>query len=202
MERLQDRFSAANTQVLGISVDSKFCHAGWARSLGGISFPLLADFQPRGATAKDYGLFLDEPGITDRATVIIDSSGVVRLASSVGPGGSRDIEELLALCEEVDAEHGEGLEDVPAPAGLEADAELYVRSNCGFSLWALQARDNLHLQEALPVRNVNDDDAAMARLRELTGKEQAPCLVVGGEPLLESADIIKHLVSRTTNLPG
>ena len=202
MERLQDRFAKAHTQVLGISVDSNFCHAGWARSLGGISFPLLADFQPKGATAKAYGLFLDEPGITDRATVIIDASGVVRHASSVGPGGSRDIEELATLCEEIDDEHGEGLETVPAPAGLEAGTELYVRSACGFSLWTLQALDNLHLQDALPVHNVNEDEAAMARLKELTGKEQAPCLVVGGEPLLESADIIKHLVSRATNLPG
>ena len=202
MERLQDRFARAHTQVLGVSVDSKFCHAGWARSLGGISFPLLADFQPKGATARAYDLYLDEPGITDRATVIIDASGVVRHASSVGPGGSRDIEELATLCEEVDAEQGEGLEDVPPVPGLEAGAELYVKSACGFSLWALQARENLHLEDALPVRNVTEDAAAMARLRELTGKEQAPCLVIGDTPLLESADIIKHLVSRATNLPG
>ncbi len=202
MERLQDRFARAHTQVLGVSVDSKFCHAGWAQSLGGVSFPLLADFQPKGAVARDYGLYLDEPGITDRATVIIDAAGVVRHASSVGPAGSRDIDELAALCEELDAEHGQGLEDVPAPAGLEPDAELFVKSLCGFSLWTLQARDNLHLQEALPVRNVTEDADAMARLRELTGKEQAPCLVVGDTPLLESADIIKHLVSRATNLPG
>jgi len=202
VERLQDRFARAHTQVLGVSVDSKFCHAGWAQSLGGVSFPLLADFQPKGAVARDYGLYLDEPGITDRATVIIDAAGVVRHASSVGPAGSRDIDELAALCEELDAEHGQGLEDVPAPAGLEPDAELFVKSLCGFSLWTLQARDNLHLQEALPVRNVTEDADAMARLRELTGKEQAPCLVVGDTPLLESADIIKHLVSRATNLPG
>ena len=202
MERLQDRFAKAHTQVLGVSVDSKFCHAGWARSLGGISFPLLADFQPRGATAKAYGLYLDEPGITDRATVIIDASGVVRHASSVGPGGERDIDELAMLCEEIDGDHGEGLEDVPAPAGLEAGAELYVRSGCGFSTWTLEARDNLHLQDAMPVHNVSDDEAALAGLKELTGKEQAPCLVVGGEAIQESADIVKHLVSRATNIPG
>ena len=202
MERLQDRFAKSHTQVLGISVDSKFCHAGWARSLGGISFPLLADFQPKGAVARSFGLYLDEPGITDRATVIIDASGVVRHASSVSPAGSRDIEELAMLCEEVDTEHGEGLEDVPAPVGLEPGTELFVKSSCGFSLWTLQALDNLHLTETLPVRNVTEDVDAMARLRELTGKEQAPCLVIGGEPLLESADIIKHLVSRTTGLPG
>ena len=202
MERLQDRFRAAHTQVLGISVDSKFCHAGWAQSLGGVSFPLLADFQPKGAVAQSYGLYLDEPGITDRATVIIDASGVVRHASSVTPAGSRDIEELATLCEQIDAEHGKSLELASTPPGLEAGTELLVKSLCGFSAWTLQARDNLHLQEALPVRNVTEDDDAMARLQELTGKQQAPCLVVGDKPLLESAEIIAHLVSRVTDLPG
>jgi len=202
VERLQDRFRAANTQVLGVSVDSKFCHAGWAQSLGGISFPLLADFQPKGATAQAYGLYLDEPGITDRATVIIDAGGVVRHASSVGPGGSRDIAELAALCEEIDAAYEGEPAGADAPTGLEQGAALYVKSACGFSAWTLQARDNLHLQDALPVRNVTDDPAAMAALKEATGKEQAPCLIVNGEALLESADIIKHLVTRTTDIPG
>ena len=200
MERLQDRFRAAHTQVLGVSVDSKFCHAGWAQSLGGISFPLLADFHPKGEVAKAYGLWLQEAGITDRATVIIDASGVVRHASSVSPSGSRDIEELAALCEELDQEHGQGLEPIAAAPGLEPGAELYVKSLCGFSRWTLQARDNLHLQDALPVRNVNEDAAAMDKLRQLTGKEQAPCLVLDGKPLLESADIIAHLVGRATDL--
>ena len=200
MERLQERFSAAKTVVLGISVDSKFCHAGWAQSLGGISFPLLADFQPKGATAQAYGLYLDEPGITDRATVIIDAGGVVRHASSVGPGGSRDIEELAALCEEVNNAHEGNLPAVEAPVGLPGDATLYVKSLCGFSLWALQARDNLGLADSLPVRNVTEDPAAMEALKAAGGKEQAPCLVTGGEALYESADIIKYLVEKTTAL--
>lgn len=199
MERLQDRFSAANTVVLGVSVDSKFCHAGWAQSLGGISFPLLADFQPKGATAKAYGLYLDEPGITDRATVIIDAGGVVRHASSVGPGGSRDIEELAALCEEVNNAYAGDLPAADAPAGL-GDATLYVKSACGFSLWALQARDNLGLADALPVKNVTEDAAAMEALKASGGKEQAPCLITGAEALYESADIIKYMVEKTTAL--
>ena len=74
LEALLNRFEAANTQPLGISVDSIFCHANWAGSIGGITFPLLADFHPKGAVADSYGLYLDPLGITDRATVIVDSS--------------------------------------------------------------------------------------------------------------------------------
>ena len=81
VEALLPRFRAAHTQVLGVSIDSVYCHANWARDLGGISFPLLADFEPKGAAASEYGLYLDSPGIDDRATVIVDVSGTVRHVS-------------------------------------------------------------------------------------------------------------------------
>ena len=71
-------FKACDTQVLGVSVDSRFSHENWAKSLGGISFWLLQDFHPKGDMAKKYGVYLEDKGITDRATVIIDKQGVVR----------------------------------------------------------------------------------------------------------------------------
>jgi alkyl hydroperoxide reductase subunit AhpC len=84
-----------DTQVLGMSVDSKFCHKGWAESFGGIKFPLMADFHPKGAVSKEYGLWLDEAGISDRATVLISKDGKVLWSESVGPGGARQPAELL-----------------------------------------------------------------------------------------------------------
>ncbi|MBW2578727.1 MAG: redoxin domain-containing protein, partial [Deltaproteobacteria bacterium] len=99
LDALQGRFEAAHTQVVGISIDSVYCHANWADSLGGISVPLLADFHPKGAVAEAFGLYLADNGITDRATVIIDADGVVQHISAVGPGGSRDIDELAGLAE-------------------------------------------------------------------------------------------------------
>lgn len=106
IEKNIDAFKAEDTQVLSISVDSKFCHDNWAASIGGISYPLLADFHPKGAVAESYGLYLAEMGITDRATVIIDKSGVVRYANSVGVGGLRKATDLLAECKKVNAENG------------------------------------------------------------------------------------------------
>jgi hypothetical protein len=202
IEALLPRFRAAHTQVLGVSVDSVYCHANWARDLGGISFPLLADFEPKGEVGRKYGLYLDGPGIDDRATVILDSSGTVRHASSVTPSGRRNIEELAALCEKVDAEHGGGLADIPPPKGLVDDAVLYVKSKCGFSRAVLVVRDNLHLQDRLPLKNVSEDAAARDELVALAGKDQAPCLVAGGKPIQESADIISHLAEAATGLTG
>lgn len=189
------RFRAANTQVLGISVDSVHCHANWARDLGGISFPLLADFQPKGAVAESFGAYLGAAGITDRATVLIDSAGTVRHSSSVGPAGERDIAELASLCEAVDKTGSSTTVAAAPPTGLGADAVLYVRKPCGMSRRAQVAADNLHAT-GLTVRNVSDDSDALAALKTLSGGETAPCLAIDGAPVLESDDIVRALAAR------
>lgn len=71
------RFQDADTQVLGISVDSIPSHIAWAKSLGGITYPLLSDFEPKGAVAKSFGAFRAADGITERALFIIDKQGKV-----------------------------------------------------------------------------------------------------------------------------
>lgn len=180
-------------------MDTVYSHANWAGSLGGVSFPLLADFHPKGEVAKAYGIYLEAAGISDRATVIIDAAGEVAHASSVGPGGKRDMDELLGICRELDA----GFDgDLPGPeaAGFPAGCKLYVKSSCGFSSSVLTALGNLHAADDVAVVNVSEDAAAMAELEGLTSKQQAPCLVVDGEPLLESEDIIRELVTRKTGL--
>lgn len=96
-----------------MSVDSRYCHDNWAKSMGGVTYPLLADFNPKGEVAKAYGLYLENAGITDRATVIVDKDGIVRHVSSVGPAGKREIADLAGECEKIDAEYGGGLGDLP-----------------------------------------------------------------------------------------
>ena len=71
------QFESLNARVFGISVDSVWAHKAFAEKLG-IKYPLLADFQPKGAVAQKYGLYLEDKGITSRATVIIDGEGIVR----------------------------------------------------------------------------------------------------------------------------
>ena len=197
MEALLPRFRAAHTQVLGVSVDSVYCHLNWAKDLGGISFPLLADFHPKGEVARSYGLYLEGAGITDRATVLIDAAGVVRQAESVTPAGQRDIAALAAECERLDQEYSGPLEDFSEPLGLPEGGVLYVKSKCGFSRAALLARDNLHLSKRIAVKNVSEDAASREALVQASGSEQAPCLVIGGETIQESADIVTRLLQAT-----
>jgi hypothetical protein len=170
--------------------------------MGGISFPLLADFHPKGGMAASYGLYLADSGISDRATVVIDHSGVVRHASSVTPSGQRNIEELAALCESIDREHGGGLKDFPDPPGIESGMTLFVKSHCGASRAVMLARENLHLDDKLTMRNVTEDSGARDQLVKIAGKDQAPCLVRGGKPIHENKEIIRHLVTGATDIPG
>jgi len=70
------QFDQLDAQVLGLSVDSVWSHKAYAEKMG-IQYPLLADFQPRGAVGAKYGVYLDDKGITGRAIFIIDRDGKV-----------------------------------------------------------------------------------------------------------------------------
>ena len=99
IESMIDQFNAVDTQVLGVSIDSKESHDNWAKSLGGISFPLLQDYHPKGEMATSYGTYLENKGFAARSTVIVDKQGSVRY--SVMAKGERDISELLTECKKV-----------------------------------------------------------------------------------------------------
>lgn len=196
LEALQARLYESNTVPLGVSVDSVHCHANWGQSLGGVSFPLLADFHPKGEMAQRYGVYLESSGITDRATVLVDADGIVQHASSVTPAGKRDIGEIATLCEENARRYGNALPVATPATGLSKDAVLYVKDSCGFSRAALLACSNLHLEDTLVVRNVSQDAAAKEALVDLSGKEQAPALVEGERVIQDSKEIISYLASR------
>jgi mycoredoxin-dependent peroxiredoxin len=68
------QFEQLDAQVVGLSVDSVWSHKAYAEKMG-IHYPLLADFQPRGAVGAKYGVYLDDKGITGRAIFIVDRNG-------------------------------------------------------------------------------------------------------------------------------
>lgn len=63
---------------MGISCDSTNTLRAWAESLGGIDYPLCADFWPHGKVTSEYGVFNDKLGRPERAIVVIDGEGVIR----------------------------------------------------------------------------------------------------------------------------
>ena len=70
-------FERRNAQVLGISTDQVFSNEAWAKSMGGLSYPLLSDNWPYGHVATQYGV-LRGSGTTERAIFVIDQQGIIR----------------------------------------------------------------------------------------------------------------------------
>jgi len=92
-------FEAADAAVLAVSCDTRHAQAQWAEQQG-FTFPVLSDFWPHGAVAKEYGVFNDKLGCANRATFVIDKSGKVvaefESANLSTPRARADYEAALA----------------------------------------------------------------------------------------------------------
>jgi len=86
------RFESNEVELLAISVDSKYVQKVFAEHEG-YKFSVLADFWPHGQVAKDYGVFLEEHGISNRATFVIDKDGVLVSKFVTAPGQARSLDE-------------------------------------------------------------------------------------------------------------
>ena len=86
-------FHRFNAELMGVSVDGVWCHAAFSRDRK-LHFPLLADFEPKGAVSKLYGAFRDGEGVSERALFVIDKKGdhylELCLSDSGQPGRRRD----------------------------------------------------------------------------------------------------------------
>jgi len=93
-------FHKQKAELIGISVDSKWCHLAFAQDRK-LRFPLLADFEPKGAIARLYDVYDEEEGECQRALYVIDEEGIIRWSylSPVGinPGADGILEALDQL---------------------------------------------------------------------------------------------------------
>lgn len=78
-------FAETGARLLGISVDGVWCHEAFAAERK-LHFPLLSDFEPKGAVARSFGVYREKEGTTERALFVIDANGIVRW-SYVSPIG-------------------------------------------------------------------------------------------------------------------
>jgi len=69
-------FEKYDAQVLGMSVDGVWCHDAFAK-YNHLHFPLLADFEPKGAVAKQYKAYREHDGFCERALFVIDRKGII-----------------------------------------------------------------------------------------------------------------------------
>jgi peroxiredoxin len=105
-------FHKHHAELVGLSVDGAWCHQAFARDRR-LHFPLLADFEPKGAVAKAYGAYRDHEGVAERALFVIDRQGMIFWSHlspiAVNPGADGILDALERLSEGSDAnEHVEG----------------------------------------------------------------------------------------------
>jgi peroxiredoxin len=67
---------ARNASLVGVSVDSAYCHKAFADTLN-LTIPLLADFHPKGAMSREYGAYQEDWGTDNRSLVVVGPDGVV-----------------------------------------------------------------------------------------------------------------------------
>jgi peroxiredoxin len=93
-------FHKLHADVVGISVDSKWCHMAFAENRK-LHFPLLADFEPKGAVSKLYGVYDEKEGQSQRALFVIDEEGIIQWSylspRGINPGADGIIEALESL---------------------------------------------------------------------------------------------------------
>ncbi len=67
--------------------------------MGGLPYPELSDFHPKGQASQAYDLYNEERGASKRAVLIIDKEGVIRFREEYEPGVLPDPKEIISVVE-------------------------------------------------------------------------------------------------------
>jgi len=101
-----DEFREHDAELVGISVDGAWCHAAFARERH-LRFPLLSDFEPKGAVSRLYGAYREADGTSERALFVLDRDGVIRWSYlspiDVNPGADGILNALETLASPSDS---------------------------------------------------------------------------------------------------
>lgn len=92
-------FSALNTEVLGVSVDSEFSHLAWIQTdrksggVGDLAYPLVSDIKK--TISEAYNVLDPDAGVALRGLFIIDKEGIVQHATVNNLAVGRSVDETL-----------------------------------------------------------------------------------------------------------
>ncbi len=76
IEKKRAEFESQGAIPVVISCDNAWSQKAWKEQLG-VDFPVLSDFNPHGAVAKQYGVFIEQAGVANRVVVVVDKAGKV-----------------------------------------------------------------------------------------------------------------------------
>jgi peroxiredoxin len=102
-QELLPDFQELNAQLLGISVDGVWCHLAFAKDRN-LHFPLLADFEPKGAVSRTYQVYRSDDGTSERALYVIDAEGIVHWSYVSPVGVNPGADGILRALEDLERE--------------------------------------------------------------------------------------------------
>ena len=98
--QLMSEFKKFDAEVFGISVDGVWSHLAFSKDRK-LNFPLLSDFEPKGAVSKLYGAYEAKNGESARALFVVDKKGIIRWSylspDGVNPGADGILSALEKL---------------------------------------------------------------------------------------------------------
>ena len=89
-------FQKVGAEIYGVSTDTHFTHKAWhdtSDTIGKIQFPMIGD--PTGVITRNFGVMIEEAGLADRGTFVIDPAGKIQIIEINAGGVGRDAAELL-----------------------------------------------------------------------------------------------------------
>jgi len=93
-------FQKFGAELVGLSVDGVWCHQAFAAARH-LHFPLLADFEPKGMVARQYGAYRTREGLCERALFVIDKDGIIRWSYCSPIGVNPGADGILQALEEL-----------------------------------------------------------------------------------------------------
>lgn len=89
-------FQKLGVEIYGVSTDTHFTHKAWhdtSDTIKKIQYPLIGD--PTGTVTRNFGVMIEEAGLADRGTFVIDPEGKIQIVEINAGGIGRDATELL-----------------------------------------------------------------------------------------------------------
>lgn len=89
-------FKKLGVEIYAVSTDTHFTHKAWhdtSETIGKIKFPMVGD--PTGVITRNFGVMIEEAGLAERGTFVIDPQGRIQIIEINAGGIGRDAAELL-----------------------------------------------------------------------------------------------------------
>ena len=91
-----EQFKKLGVEIYAVSTDTHFTHKAWhdsSETIGKIQYPMLGD--PTGTITRNFGVMIEEAGLAERGTFVIDPQGKIQIIEINAGGIGRDASELL-----------------------------------------------------------------------------------------------------------